>query len=514
MAVRQPTEDEVRSLLQDFPWPSELLVGCAAAAYQVEGGYNVGDGPRNNWAEWEVRPGNERTGAAARFWDQPDRDYRLAQSMGLNAHRLSIEWARVQPVYERRLLDEPPPFDERVIGRYAELLVKARAHGLEPVVTLHHFTHPYWLGQDPWLTDRGVPLFIAYVEHVVVGLNARLVERGQAPVRTWVTVNEPNALGPASYMSRWMPSGTQPDLRGPGRMLQALDRLYEAHVRAYGAIHRAYEQHGWAAPRVGFNNFVLDVYGPDRFFVDLMLSRSRGVTQPAALRRDLTDRARAYHEALAGVIGHSRKSAPERWLAAHGFRQLASQMFHPGRFPRLQKALAESDRARPLDYVGVDYYDPMTANQMRHTAGGYEPWEWEVYPEGLYDIVRANATDGLPVLVAENGMATRRTAGGKAEPRPDGLSRDEFLRASLFHVLRAMKDGAACLGYLHWSLTDNYEWGRYSPRFGIYGVDYADPQRRRLPVDASGVDAAGTFGALAKGLLAHDAEALGAALVG
>jgi beta-glucosidase/6-phospho-beta-glucosidase/beta-galactosidase len=189
-------------------------------------------------------------------------------------------------------------------------------------------------------------------------------------------------------------------------------------------------------------------------------------------------------------------------------------MLGPDGFPRLRAALEASDYARPLDLIAFDYYDPTLANQLRLASGHYDPWEWEAIPEGLEILARANATDGLPVFVAENGMATRRPVDGPPEPHADGLRRDDFLRAHLFHLLKAMKGGTPVAGYLHWSLADNYEWGRFSPRFGLHAVDYTDPERRRLPVDAAGVDAAGVFAAIARALVSRDVGALERALIG
>ncbi len=514
MSVRSPTEAEALDLVHGLAWPADLIVGAASAGYQCEGGYNVGDGPRNNWAEWEGNPGNERTGPAARFWDFPERDLRLAQAMGLNAHRLSIEWARVQPVRERKVLSEAPPWDWAAVDRYVELLVMARSSGLEPVVTLQHFTHPYWTGLDLWQSEAGVDQFIVFVDGIVPALNERLVARGQAPVRTWITLNEPNVLGPASYLARWMPSGTALDLGSPGRFVRALDCLYSAHVRAYGAIHRCYASNGWPTPRVSFNNFALDFYEADRLFVDLMLAPSAGVAWGAPLQRYLDDRKRTYNQQLAPLIGRARRHAPERWLAAHGLRAMAPRLLAANRFPLLRRALEGSDWKRPLDYVGIDYYDATLANQLKMAAGKYDPWEWEAIPEGLFEILRANGGDGLPVLIAENGMATRRVVGGKGEARADGLSRPDFLRAHLFQMLRAMKAGVTVMGYLHWSLTDNYEWGRFSPRFGLHGVDYSDDEKRRLPVDAEGQRAAAAFASIARALVSGDTDALASALSG
>src|SRR5262249_23102898 len=159
--------------------------------------------------------------------------------------------------------------------------------------------------------------------------------------------------------------------------------------------------------------------------VDLLLSRSRGVAFGPALERDLADRSRANASALERVIARTRTNAPERWLLAHGLRTLASRLFVPSRFPRLRAALEASARAPPLDLIALDYSAPMLANQLRLVAGGYDPWDWEVDAEGLFDVLRASQSDGLPLLVAENGMAVRRALDGEAQVRRDGVTRDD-----------------------------------------------------------------------------------------
>ena len=84
------------------------------------------------------------------------------------------------------------------------------------------------------------------------------------------------------------------------------------------------------------------------------------------------------------------------------------------------------------------------------------------------------AFPSLPVLITENGMPTDNGA-----PRADGVTRQE-LRDTLYWVQRARQDGVPVIGYVYWSLTDNYEWGSYGARFGLYTVDVqSDPTLSR-----------------------------------
>ena len=159
----------------------EFLWGVASSGYQCEGGYNGPGQPQNNWTHAESSGYVMATGAAADFWNRFEEDFDRCRELGLRAFRLSIEWARVQPSAETRRT-EPPDFDFDALDKYAEILASCRRHGMEPVVTMQHFTHPAWLGQDAWLDDATPDLFARFVAGSTERLNRRLVEvHGQPP---------------------------------------------------------------------------------------------------------------------------------------------------------------------------------------------------------------------------------------------------------------------------------------------------------------------------------------------
>ncbi|HYF36585.1 MAG TPA: family 1 glycosylhydrolase, partial [Prosthecobacter sp.] len=87
---------------------------------------------------------------------------------------------------------------------------------------------------------------------------------------------------------------------------------------------------------------------------------------------------------------------------------------------------------------------------------------------------------GRPVLIAENGMALRRKPDNVASFRSDRILRSQFLKLHVHQVVRIVKEGVPLIGYLHWSLFDNYEWGSYTPRFGLFSLDYAHNRERRV----------------------------------
>jgi beta-glucosidase len=136
-----------------------------------------------------------------------------------------------------------------------------------------------------------------------------------------------------------------------------------------------------------------------------------------------------------------------------------------------------------LDFIGIDYYYGANLENLTiaYVVTG-ELWRIDPEPEGLYYVLRnyQRRFPRLPLYIVENGMAT-----DNGRPRPDGYTRSDHLRDHLYWVQRAIADGVKVIGYNYWSLTDNYEWGTYRSRFGLYTVDVVkDPSLTRRPTDA------------------------------
>lgn len=136
-----------------------------------------------------------------------------------------------------------------------------------------------------------------------------------------------------------------------------------------------------------------------------------------------------------------------------------------------------------LDFLGVDFYYGASLDNLSaiHGASG-EFWKITPQPDGIYYALRyyARKFPSLPLYVVENGMPT-----DNGKPRPDGYTRSDHLRDHIYWVQRAKADGMNVIGYNYWSITDNYEWGSYRPRFGLYTVDaLTDPSLTRRPTDA------------------------------
>jgi beta-glucosidase len=459
--------------MEDFLW------GVATAAYQVEGGLNGPGRPQNNWAVPDAAGTVEPVGEALSFWAQPDELLGRAAAMACNAFRLSLEWARVEP--------EPGVWDEAALDGYAAILHRTRELGMEPVVTLQHFTHPAWCGPDFWLLPDAPQRFEGYVRRVVSEIGRRAVRDGDAPVRWWITINEPVVVPVMAYVLGRFPSGGR-SLRNARR---AFDHILAAHVRGYDAVHDVYEQEGWAAPLVTTNTISFTAPALDADTTELLLARERGV-DAADVAAHLRRRSTATRRRLKAV----RRRGPLS-IAIDTVVDRATQLAI--RWPRTVEELYESPRARKLDYLSFDLYDPVIGNfagparagagQHRETPFVAELWEQEVMADAMATYLRLAHLQALdrPILVAENGLATPND-----NPRADGWSREEFLKLMCAEVVRARDEGVRVAGYIHWTIADNYEWGSYKPRFGIHGVDRRDGVRI-LDTDAVGADAAGAY---------------------
>jgi 6-phospho-beta-galactosidase len=469
----------------------KFLWGVSTSGYQSEGGFN-GDGqPQNNWSHAEKTLRVQATGRAAEFWTRYAEDFARARGMGCTAFRLGIEWARVQPSTTVGELDEPPPFDFAVVDAYAERIAACRRAGLEPVVTLQHFTHPAWLGIDAWHHGRTVRAFEAYVRVVVERVNARLVADALAPIRYYVTLNEPNILVQNTYLIPGFPGKH----RGAKAGVCALSHLLAAHVRGYNAIHDIYAERGWDAPMVTTNTFCSDTYWSEQAIYDLLSLRERGWQPGQRVEQGMLRNSTRLYEAIEAA------RLPFAGGFFHWLGRMMHRVFHwTGRrtftTENLEPFLAElhaSPRARVFDYLGLDYYDPFAAHLFRFPSFAdiemaplnlrswltesltSKWWDWRLLPEGLHFFCAYYAQEyGRPVLIAENGMATmRRSDNSHLGLRRDRHNRSEFLRRHLAVVAQLRREGCPLLGYMHWSLTDNYEWGSYTPRFGLFSIDYA-----------------------------------------
>ncbi len=471
--------------------PDGFRFGVATAGFQVEGGFNGPGEPANNWAAWEAEGRVEPSGIALDFWSRYEEHLDRVAAMGCDSFRMSVEWARVEP--------EEGKVDAEALARYLAILQACRARGIEPLVTLHHFTHPAWLGPDLWLRPDSPERFRHWAGVAVEAL---------APAcSNWVTINELNVLALESYLIGTFPPGRLGDLRSAER---ALDNLLTAHIAAYGEVHRIQP-----SACVSTNNYTLSLYELDRLPADLLAAPGAGVTRDD-LAAWLASRRESYYAALPEPSGGPGTRTFERVMRSFAGRVGARRPGLDAAFPRAAAALYASGHERVLDVVQVDYYDPFAAHHIRlpgHKSAGGRTWLpgrmlWDDLPcpGDMRAFLETSRQVGLELWVVENGMGSR-VRRGRAWPRLDRYDRPRYLREHLGEIVRLVEAGLPLTGYWHWTLADNYEWGSYEPRFGIFGVD-RERGVRWLDTDSLGHDTAGAYRRLIEGLRAGDASVL------
>ena len=490
----------------------DFLWGVATSAYQSEGGYNRNGMPHTNWAGAERCGDVEPVGRAAEFWNRYRADFDSCRRLGLNAFRLSVEWSRIQPTMNEGI-GQPPDFDYQALDRYSEILCQCRAQGLEPLVTLHHFVHPSWLGIDAWLSSSVIDHYVDYVRTVVPYLNCKMVANGYAPVHYYITINEPNMLVLNTYIGDQFPSLAR---RGLQTAVQAIDHLLTAHVLGYNAIHAIYRDASWPTPLVTINNYCSDLYWCDKLLLDLLSLRERQI-EPTLINAHIRSRATAFENELTNAAIPLRKDFAS--LIGASIRKLSYRLgmrwFDIDHLPCLLLALTDLPENQLLDYIAIDYYDPFSAHSFRFpvfwdhefkhkslrawimSSITSKWWDWTILPRGLYFFCRYYADEfpHRPLVIAENGMALRRCRNNQYSHRRDNVSRSEFLRLHIEEVTRIVRDEIPLIGYMHWSLFDNYEWGTYSPRFGLYSLNY-QTGTARLERDHHGDTPAETYALL------------------
>jgi len=434
--------DNLRSSL-----PPGFFLGTATAAHQIEGGLD------NDWTDWERgfhADGSphvkDRTvsGAACDSWNRFSEDLQLMRRLGANAYRFSVEWSRLEP--------SEGAWNDEAAERYLSWAHALRNAGIEPLVTLHHFTLPRWVAtQGGWMNDRTVDLLVAFTERVAKKLGSA--------VDFWCTINEPNVLMAMSYLKGVFPPG----LKDQRLCVQGLARL----LRAHGRMVEALREHD-----------TVDADG-DGFSTRIGLAHHVRVFQPATrhpfdrLAAGLTDQ--LFNQAIVDALVHGRIT-----LAIPGIVDIDEPA------PNLKGS---------LDWLGLNYYgrdhirvnlsDPSLSEQYVPADRPTSDLGWDIYPEGMYRVLRRYGALGLPIYVTENGIADHR-----------GDKRSEFLRSHFEALVRAARDGVDVRGYFHWSLLDNFEWAEgHEPRFGLYRVDYGDAEKRREETPAVAV-----FQTIARGL--------------
>ncbi|MEX0869900.1 MAG: family 1 glycosylhydrolase, partial [Candidatus Spechtbacterales bacterium] len=236
-----------------YKFPDNFYWGTATSSHQVEG-----NNKNNDWWRSEQEGSiKHKSGRACDSYNRYEEDFDLAKELGTNAHRFSIEWSRIEP--------EEGKFSEEAIEHYRKVIRALRKRGLEPFVTLHHFTNPIWFAdKGGWENKKAPEYFARYVEHVIGELGDE--------ANYWITINEPLIYSMLCYSWGVFP----PHKKSWISFIRVARNMVKAHKGAYRIIK---EQNSEAQIGLAKNNNYFEPYKnqpPSRvvaFFVDYVWNK-------------------------------------------------------------------------------------------------------------------------------------------------------------------------------------------------------------------------------------------------
>ena len=360
-----------------------------------------GGNDNNDWWEWEMSSKKRfHSQQACHSYELYEKDIEIMESLGMKAYRFSLEWSRIEP--------KPGEWNSDAINHYRRQIALLNKKNIKPFVTLHHFTNPIWFkDMGGWKNKKSSQYYLRYVEYVV----SRLGDL----VDYWITINEPLVYSIHSYLVGVWP----PEAHSYLSAFRVYRHFIKSHRRAYQLIHRIYSKENWHKPKVGFSNNSVSLYS----------------YQIHSLRSWIFIRI-------------------SDWIWNHSFYAFTKKTH---------------------DFVGINYYFHYRLKSIHFKALRFfvearnEHREmsqvgWEVYPQGIFDVLIDMKRYQLPIFITENGIATSNES-----------KRARYLIAYIKEVYHAIQAGAKVKGYFYWSLLDNFEWEKgYKPRFGLVEVNFKD----------------------------------------
>ncbi|MDE6590471.1 MAG: family 1 glycosylhydrolase [Oscillospiraceae bacterium] len=415
-----------------------FFIGAATAAHQVEGNNTNSD----CWAQEQMvhTSYTEPSLDAVDHYNRYKEDIKLMAQAGLNAYRFSIEWARIEP--------QDGVFDEDALVHYRDVISCCKANGLEPVVTLHHFSSPKWLiSKGGWEAESTPADFARYTRYIMERLGGEL--------RYVCTINEANMGVQVAAIAK----------RYRQQMMAQLEKAKASGASVDGGVQMGLNMQKMMEDQKAIAEESMEVFG---------VAQPQCFTSPRTPRGD--ELVMEAHKAARAVI---RELYPHikvgLTLSLHDIQPLPG-----GEAPAQKDWDDEFTHYLPIiegdDFLGVQNY-----TRSRYDANGSMPapegaeltqMNYEFYPQALENVIRRVAKEFHgDLIVTENGIATA-----------DDTRRAAFIETALAGVQSCIADGLPVKGYFHWSLMDNFEWQKgYAMQFGLIAVDRSIQKRTPKP---------------------------------
>lgn len=431
------------SFRKDFVW------GAATAAYQIEGAATEDGKGLSVWDVLSHKDGfvkdNNNGDIACDHYHRFKEDVQLMKQMGLKAYRFSISWPRVLP-------NGIGQVNEAGLDFYDKLVDELVANDIEPYVTLFHWDYPNELFlRGGWMNPDSSDWFAEYTKVVVERLSDRVIH--------WMTLNEPQCHVGLGYQIGEHAPGLKMDNR---YIMQIIHNILLSHGKSVQTI----RQYAKKTPIVG--------YAPVLGYVAPKTNSKEDIALAKQTMFSCTPDGMGFSEpwwngpVYEGKYPEDGLKLYEQWLPKIGQNDM--KIIH-----------------QPLDFFGFNFYrSECTAGHVNgepqisidHIAGlPLTAFDWEVTPDGFYHVAKALYEKyQLPLLITENGLANQDWV--SLDGKVHDPQRIDFLHRYLRNLKQAAADGVDIMGYMHWSLMDNFEWAAgYHKRFGLVYVDYQTQDR-------------------------------------
>lgn len=439
--------------MAQLQFPKQFVWGSATSSYQIEGAVHEDGRSESIWDRFSHTPGKIVDGSngdvACDHYHRWREDIALMKELGLQSYRFSIAWPRILPNGRGQVNQAGLDFYSRLVDTLLE-------NNITPFATLYHWDLPQVLeDQGGWPVRATGEAFVEYADVVTRHLGDR--------VKHWITHNEPWCASLLDY---------QIGKHAPGRT---------EWPAGLAASHHLLLSHGWAVPVIRRNSPGAEV--------GITLNLTPAV--PASPSE-------ADFQAYRHFDGYFNRWFLDPLYGRHYPADMVADYQAAGYLPPEGLPWVQDGDlcaiATLTDFLGVNYYNravlraeekgnlPITVHKAPQSE--WTDMDWEVYPEGLYDILVRLHFDYQPrkIFITENGASY--SDGPDAEGRIPDQRRLKYLRDHFAAAHRAIGTGVPLAGYFVWSLMDNFEWDQgYKQRFGIVWVDYETQQR--IPKDSA-----------------------------